>query len=346
MGKLRIILAETEKTVLHALEFKFLYELRDNAELEIISDAAYFEKFCSTQQKADILVCGQGLFSQSLKRHDIGKIFVLCEAPKESTTSELDIEYVNKYSNPKIIIDQVLKGTSFRQNTNDPILVLVYSAGGGTGKTTVAMGICAAMAKNFKRVLYINAERINTFQSRLHGSTSIPNSMIKDMAHSGEDIYRRIKHLIRKDGFDYLPPFSVAISSMGLSFRIYEKIAVSAKSSRDYDFIVVDTDSVFDEYKASLISKSDRVFVILNQTKASVFATNALLTNMNAGDSSKFFFICNRYDSKKYNAILSKDIVPKFTVSESISYIDGAEDMGLGQLAVHGDVQKTAYLII
>lgn len=346
MEKLKIILAETEKTVLHALEFKLLYELRDSAELEIISDAAYFDKFFSSQQRADILICGQSLFSQNLKRHDIGKIFLLCEGSNEGMTSELDVEPVNKYSNPKVVMDQVLKGTSFRQNKNEPVIVLVYSACGGAGKTTVSMGICAAMAKDFKRVLYINAERINTFQNKLHGSANIPNSMIKDLAHPGDDIYQRIKHVIRKDGFDYLPPFSVAISSMGLSFNVYEKIALSAKNSRDYDVIVIDTDPVFDENKASLIAKADRVLIVLNQTRSSVFATNTLLSNMNSGDSSKFFFVCNAYDSKKYNAILSNDITPKFTVSENISYFDDAESFELGQLAAQGDIQKTAYLLI
>lgn len=346
MAKLRIILAETEEKVLQALEFKLLYELRDNAELEVISNADYFREFFSTQQRADILICGQMMFSHDLRRHDINKIFMLSEGGPSDTESEAGVEQVNKYSNPNIIIDQILKGTNLRQNNSEPITVLIYSANGGTGKTTVALGICAAMAKDYKRVLYINAERINTFQNRLHGSANIPNSMIKELMHPGEDIYQRIKHIIRKDGFDYLPPFSVAISSMGLSFSMYEKIALSAKNSRDYDVIVIDTDSVFDENKASLITKSDRVFVVLNQTKTSVFATNALLSNMNSADSSKFFFICNAYDSKKENAILSKDTVPRFTVSENIAYIEDVENMELGQLAMHNDMQKTAYLMI
>ena len=79
MAKLRIILAETEEKVLQALEFKLLYELRDNAELEVISNADYFREFFSTQQRADILICGQMMFSHDLRRHDINKIFMLSD---------------------------------------------------------------------------------------------------------------------------------------------------------------------------------------------------------------------------------------------------------------------------
>lgn len=36
-------------------------------------------------------------------------------------------------------------------------VILFYSASGGVGKTTVAMGVAASLTKNYKRVLYINA---------------------------------------------------------------------------------------------------------------------------------------------------------------------------------------------
>lgn len=346
MGKLRIILAETEETVLAGLEYKFLYELRDTADLEIISDENYFREFFSTQQKADILVCGQNLYSKELKRHDIGKVFVLCEDTSSGRTAELDIERVNKYSNPKAVMDQILSGTSLGRTKNDPIIVLTYSANGGAGKTTVAMGICAAMVKDFKRVLYINAERINTFQNKLHAATNIPNALINELSNPGKDIYQKMKHVIRKDGFDYLPPFSHAISSMGLPFSVYEKFAESAKESKDYDVIVIDTDSVFDEQKASLISKADRVVIIVNQTRASLFAANSLLSNLNCNDTTKYFFVCNAFSPDKKNALLSTEEKPRFVVSENIAYIDEIESLELSQLAQRGDIQKTAYLLI
>lgn len=346
MGKLKIILAETEETVLSALEIKFLYELKDTAELEIISSESYFNQYFSTQQRADILVCGQDLYSPELKRHDIAKIFLLCENPTPGGTADLGVERVNKYSNPQIVMDQVLNGTSLSKTKNDPLIILVFSACGGTGKTTVAMGISAAMAKDFKRILYINAERINTFQYRLHGSSSIPNAALKELSHPGEDVFQRIKHIIRKDGFDYLPPFPMAISSMGIPFSVYEKIAVSARNSREYDAIIVDTDSTFDEQKASLIAKADRVIVVLNQKKSSVFATNKLLSNMNCNDSSKYFFVCNAFEPHSGATQKPSDVTPKFAVSGSIGLINNIDEMDINQIAANGDIQKTAYLVV
>lgn len=346
MGKIRIILAETEETVLTALELKFIYELRDTVELEVISSVQYFSRFFSVHQKADILVCGQELYSPELKRHDIDKVFLLCESISAVGTADLDVERVNKYSNPKIVMDQVLNGTKISSKKKEPIVAMVYSASGGTGKTTVALGVCAALAKDFKRVLYINAERLNTFQGRLKGTASMPNSLIPELGCDGDNIYQKIKHVIRKEGFDYLPPFSSALSALGLSFSVYEKIAMSAKRSGEYDVIVVDTDSVFDEYKASFLTKADRVLLVVNQKKYSVQATNALLSNMNCNDTSKYFFVCNAFDGSRPNALLATENKPKFVVSESVGYIENIEQLEQNELAARSDIQKAAYLLM
>ena len=71
MGKKRVILADTEENVLSALEIKFLYELDESVELEIITDARYFEELFSKPQNVDVLVCGESLFDLELKKHNI-----------------------------------------------------------------------------------------------------------------------------------------------------------------------------------------------------------------------------------------------------------------------------------
>lgn len=345
MAKMRIILAETEETVISALENKFIFDLRDEIDLEVITETDYFNEFFSKPQKADILVCGETMYSQDIKRHDIGKVFLLCENAASGNTAELDVERVNKYSNPNAVKSQVLRGVS-GPTENQPIIVAVCSANGGAGKTTLALSICENFANDYKRVLYIDAERINTFHTCFNSKATLPNTIIGELATAGKDVFHKLKNVIKKENFDYLPPFSVALSSIGIDMSIYEKIALSARASKEYDVIVVDTDSVFDEYKASLITKADRVLMVVNQTKASVFAMNTLLSNMNCNDKTKYFFVCNNFDASKENALKSSDVKPQFVISESIAHVENQEELSKEKLAMRGDIQKSAYLLM
>lgn len=351
MGK-RIILADTEETVLSALELKFIFELRSMAEqidIEIISDTVFFNEYFTTPRKADVLICGESMYSQDLRRHDIGKIFILCEGQTEGKTEELNTVRINKYStNPGTILARAMKefGDGFTITNADTIVALVYSANGGAGKTTIAMGICRKLADDYKKVLYINAERINSFQACLGSQFTIPNSSVGELSTLSGDSFSKLKKIIKNDGFDYLPPFSAALSSLGLSFSVYEKIIEAAKKSKEYDVIVVDTDSVYDEEKARLITNADRVLLIANKTRFSIFSLNRLLSNINYSNSAKYFFVWNDKENNDEEHILMNDIKPEFVTSSGVAYIEPQQRIHLSEIALRGDIQKTAYLLI
>ncbi|MFR0740991.1 MAG: hypothetical protein ACLSHE_03790 [Roseburia sp.] len=60
MSKPLIVIADMDTAYLAELENKFLVELGDRAELEIISDPEYFEQFFSNPVTAEIVAVGQG----------------------------------------------------------------------------------------------------------------------------------------------------------------------------------------------------------------------------------------------------------------------------------------------
>jgi len=197
---------------------------------------------------------------------------------------------------------------------------MFYSASGGVGKSTLALGVSDALVKSFNKVLYINAQRINSFQYMLSNQSAIPNSAISEFMDVSGNLYGRIKHILRNERFDYLPPFSMALSSIGLEYSTYYEIIKSAKASKNYDVIVVDTDVTFDKEKADLITLADKVFIITEQTRKSVFATNTILKNISCNDSSKYFFICNKFDDKTNNFLSSSEFEQRFIINEYIKY--------------------------
>lgn len=352
MAKPRIIIADTDISYIIPLQLKFVEDFFEKVDLEIVTDNEYFETLFSTPQRADILIVSEELYSQAMQRHNISHIFVMNEQYEEEQTADLNVNHIFKYTSIKEIFNEITGKSADvlkieKNGKQETQVVLFYSASGGTGKTTVAMGVSASLTKNYKRVLYINAARLQVFQHMLENHSAITAADVyAKLAAATDNVYSDIKHVIRKELFSYLPPFKAALMSLGLSYSVYEKIIISAKKSGDYDFIIVDADVSFDEDKAALFNIADKVMVITNQSLASVLATNILVANINGASAEKYIFICNDFDKEEDNALISPNVALKFSVSDYIDHFRHYENMKPDDLSKESSIQKAAFLII
>lgn len=351
MAKPRIIIVDTDINYIIPLQLKFVEDFFEKVDVEIITEEAYFETVFSTPQKADILIVSEELYSQAMQRHNISHIFVMNEQYEEDQTADLNINHIFKYTSIKEIFNEitgksadVLKIKSGgKQETQ---VIMICSACGGVGKTIVSAGTSAVLTKNYKKVLYVNASYLQNFQQVIENTSSITASDVyAKLTMASEHIYSDIKHVLRKEVFNYLPPFKAALVSLGFNFDVYEKFVLSAKKSGDFDFIIVDTDSSFDEHKTRLIDLADKVVVLTNQSYTSVLATNNLVGNINGATSDKFVYVCNDFDKNRENALISPQIVPKFNVSDYIDHIENCEQLTSDELSKDVGVQKIAFLL-
>ena len=352
MAKPRIIIADTDISYVIPLQLKFVEDFFEKVDLEIITEAEYFASMFSTPQKADILIVSDALYSQDMQRHNISHIFVMDEQYEADQTVDLNINHIFKYTSIKEIFNEITgKSADVLKLENngkqETQVLLFYSASGGTGKTTAAVGVGASLTKNYKRVLYINAAHLQVFQHMLVNHSAITASEVyAKLASATENVYADIKHVIRKEMFDYLPPFKAALMSLGLNYSVFKNIILSAKNSGDYDFIVVDADVTFDEDKAALLNIADKVVIVVKQTLASIVATNILVSNINGAGSEKYIFICNDFDKESDNALISPNVALKFTVSEYIDHFEHYENMKPDALSKESSIQKAAFLIM
>lgn len=269
----------------------------------------------------------------------------------EGGTGELNVNQLFKYTSIKEIFNEIIGKSAGALNSaavekKETKIIVVTSAAGGVGKTTVAMGVAACLAKNYKRVLYINASRLQNFQYFFDNKTPISSPEVySKLLNPTEHVFDDIKHVIRKELFSYLPAFKAALMSVGLEFSIFEKIIVSAKKSGDYDFIIVDAESTFDENQTNLISLSDRVIVITEQSLSSIFATNMFVSNLNGAYGDKFVFVCNKFNKDAYNALIIPEIECKFNISEYIDYYND-ERKKIDDLIGKQEIQRISFLII
>lgn len=346
MRKCRIIVADSDINYLLPLQLRFVEEFGDDVDLEIISDRAYFTKLFSTPQEVDILIVSEDLYDSSLQRHFVEHLFLMTEQDVEENTGNLQINQLYKYTSIKEIFSEitgvaedVLAGQS--KVKAEPKILLVTSASGGTGKTTVALGMCEMLAKNYKKVLYINAERLQVFQHRMENQNCV-NSISKAQLAS-ENVYKEIRTEIRKEEFSYLPAFRAPLLSLGLSYDVFKRIAVSAKQSGEYDFVVVDTDYVFDEHKLALMDVSDRVIIVFKPSASAMAAVNQLAANINNVRSEKYLFVCNEYE--KENGMTSPLAPVRFTIGEYIEPIRDCEQIRISELSKSRGIQRVTLLV-
>lgn len=352
MSKPRIIIADTDINYIIPLQLKFIEEFFGKIDLEIITDKSYFAELFSSPQTADILIVSEDLYDTSLQRHNISNCFVMMEQYEEGMTDELNINRLSKYTSVQKIFNEITAKSLGLSNIESDAkrktqIILVYSACGGVGRTTVAMGISTCLTKNYKKVLYINADRLQTFQRMLENQSAISSvELYTKLAVNNKNVYKDLKHVIRKEIFSYLPPFKAALMSLGVSYEIYETIAVSAKVTDEYDYIVIDADTTFDEGKASLLNIADKVIIITEQSNTSVYSTNLLVSNINCTNSDKYIFVCNKFDKNNSNAAISSDKKANFVVNEYINKISDCENKSCEELSRESGIQKTAFLIL
>lgn len=352
MASPRIIIADRDINYIAPIQLKFIEEFFDKIQLEVITDEDYYDQYFSNPRNVDILIVSEDFYDRSLSRHNISHIFLMTEDQEEENTAELTVNKIYKYTSIKEIFNEITGKSSdvlnlFVENKKEPELLLVCSANGGSGKTTVAMGICGCLTKNYKRVLYINASYIHTFQRLIDNSAPISSSEVYSSLIKGEGaVYKDIKHVIRKENFFYLPPFKTSLLSLGIPYSLYTKIANEAKQSGDYDYVVVDTDAKYDEDIAELLNLSTKVIVVVNQNESSIYSTNILISNLNGVNSEKYFFVCNDFNKDQDNALISPDIKPGFIISEYVEHIEHFDKLKAKDLEKVSGIQKTAFLII
>ncbi|MGN0517699.1 MAG: AAA family ATPase [Acutalibacteraceae bacterium] len=350
MNRPRIIMADSDYSYLMPLQSKIASEYLDKIDLEIITDKLYLKEMFSNSISADILIISQSWFDDSIRIQDIKNIFVLTEL-LENSNGDGNIHYIYKYTSIKEIFIEItgkcgLSDSHEMSGAKKTQLIVISSANGGIGKTTVSMGISAALAKRHKRVLYINASSLQTFHHMLSDVETINDNKFYIALNGDEISIDTIIGAISREDFDYLPPFKRSLLMLGLDFSVFEKIVSILKASVIYDYIIVDLESRYDDTVINLLTMADKVIVLTMQSYKSVFSTNTLLDNIHGISSDKYIFICNKFDKERKNILTSTDFTARFPVSDYIRDYPDCDCMSINELSDDNDIKKIAFLIL
>jgi cellulose biosynthesis protein BcsQ/galactitol-specific phosphotransferase system IIB component len=358
MGKPRIIIADTDLNYITLLELKFVEELFDKVNLEMITDKEYFDSLFLTPQKADVMIVSDDFYRETLTIHnDIENIFLITENNTGQQTLHKNVIEIYKYSNVNIIYSQIAGASGLgakASNNSAPKksqIILFFSATGGVGKTLLSMSVAAALANQFRQVLYINAGHLQTFQQHFKQQGAIISiDTYAKLTAKSDNAYPVIKEYIRKEKFSYVPPFKASLVALGMSYKIYESLAISAKKTGEYDYIIVDTETALHESNMNLLNTADRVVFVMNQNESSVVAANMMVDNINGLNSDKHIFICNNFDKQKNNAIVTMNKGLKFSVDEYVNHVledtETGREVSYEEMAENESIKKIAMFLM
>lgn len=345
MIKQRIVIVDEDFFFIIPLQAKFIYKFGDSVEIEVITQKDYLINSFKKIQKVDILIISENMYFDSLLKHEIKKIFVLTEEKNENIKSN-NVQFIYKYKSlNEIFLDIVGDdfNTLINKEENNSQIILVTSANGGVGKTTMAIGLSMGLSDMYKKVLYIQASYLQTFQQYIDNDEPIKSNVIYQLIDkSKKNIYEKIKYEIRNQNMYYLPPFRTSLMSLGMEYSIFEMIAKQAKEARDFDYIIIDSDIVLDKNKASMMNLADKVIIISEATETSVYATNRLIDNIENYTSEKYLFICNFFDDDKQKNLNAA----KYRIDEYIKYNMSTNEKIYNELDVQESLRKIAFLLI
>jgi cellulose biosynthesis protein BcsQ len=219
-------------------------------------------------------------------------------------------------------------------------LIAFFSGIGGSGKTTLSIAAAAALSDMNKSTIYISCEEVNTFHRYIEDSSPLPAEAIREIQEAAPDVYNRIKHNIRREYADYLPPFPASLFTLGISLGSIINLVKSIKGTNSYDYIVLDLgNNISDEYM-ELLAWSDKVAFIVLQDSFSVFKVNEVLKNIDLSEPSKTIYICNRFKDEKGNYIAASSVI-----TEYINDINDIDKLKLGELKENPRIKELGFLL-
>lgn len=344
MSKFQIVLADRDETYISRLEARFQERFGGVAEIQVISDPSYFNEYFSRRHHIDWLLLNEELYSEQLKRQDIGNIIRLSETPPKFTDRREGFDKEDlplyKYSSMKELFAAM--GPSLSQKLQAQTrLICVYAPFGGAGTTTTALALAGALAKRRRNVLYLSTESFQSAALFLPEGETL-SAEFQDALRTGAP---QMADLLPKEcghaGFDYLMLCFHSIAIADLTMAHFQRLTELVRQAGSYDFVILDCSSEFTREKTLLMKECDRVVIVTGQGRTAEWKTQALLRDIIIPEGDKFLAVCNRYREDRSDGIKSV-LLGRLRLLSCVPELPEEVCSNLERLADEGEIVKLA----
>lgn len=345
--KLNMLVVCQDEEYLKSIEYKLAEALSEKTNISYISDYECLKIYNTQPKDIDILLIEEELYKEVISRQNCKSVYLLLEDQNKVERQESigNNNVVYKYSSIRVIIDKIdgnlLQHTKNVSNANTKI-VSVYSPIGGSGKTTVAVGLANQLGMKGYKVLYISTEALSDFRFILNETEYMPEQMGYKCSTQEEKAAEELLMHVKKSGFEFLLPWKRMLPAYGIKPQQLMKIATYIQKKNIYDHIVVELSSEIQEEKLNFLNESDRVVLVTKQDKKSVEKLKQFMTNVVEWNGMGLI-VCNFYENEKENFLVGEQDILRYTVCEYVEKM--MEEPQLQRMADMHVLEKTAVAV-
>lgn len=155
-----IVVADSQVEYVKRLALVICNEYKEAYQVETIYDEEILQQYVA-QNECDILLLTPAFYSKNLTLKNVKLPVILLEDKEEFSLPERLKWSINKYTRITKLLEY-LEQEYEKAEKSRTLIYGVYSPAGGVGKSTVAIAIAMAYAKEGKKVLYLNREEVDS----------------------------------------------------------------------------------------------------------------------------------------------------------------------------------------
>ncbi len=216
--------------------------------------------------------------------------------------------------------------SSFSSNSGMKIIVIV-SAAGGVGSSTVASSLAHRLALEQRSVLYLDLQTFSSVDNIFTGNGTMNMSdLIYALKGKNNNIQFKLQSIVEQDqsGVCYVSGCKNALDIEELNSEDIEKLVQAIDASNTYGYLVIDSNFSFKKEQQMLLSYADTIIMISDGTEIANVKTMAALDSLEILDQHhknkvipKVRLLYNRFGSKTGQLMNREDVItlggiPKF----------------------------------
>lgn len=273
MGRLSLILADNDSSYAAGLE-KFLV-INHPRKFDIFSFSSYekLADFLDNNDRKDILLINSGMYSEELRKKNIGSLIFLSGDNTDSVPEGLGSVF--KYQHiDKLVTDMIrLYTADCHRECPAPVksrtkLICVCSSAGGAGVSSISAGLSILCAGRGLRTFYLNLENIPSTGVYLQSVNRECNfsNVIYHLKEKGTNLGLKLEGLKSCDlrsGVSFFPPPDSILELEELTARDISALLNEFKTGASYDAVFIDMAACLDKRASAVFSAADMILLVV-----------------------------------------------------------------------------------
>ena len=232
---------------------------------------------------------------------------------------------VCKYQKAELIYKEILglyaeidnNVTSYKLDGSNGVVLTFMGAAGGVGSSTVAVGCAMYLARQGKKVLYLDMTRLGDTSLYFSGEG---NATLSDVFYSiksnNANLFLKLESMVKRDGsgVNYYESCRVALDFRDTKAEDITHLIKSILDAQSYEYIIVDAEPSLDEKMKAILAVSSAVIVIGDGTSNANLKLAKLIEALQLdggkkdGLERKMFLLYNRFHTGAQKAVLQEKI--------------------------------------